>query len=160
MLLISAYWGVALGLFTSVLSAAAFDFFHLPSVGGLSLSDGRDWVGLSAFVVVAAVVSGMAEALAISSAAIELGVSAGDERRVALALRDADGAPIASLMVPRGLSPEIDERLRVQVAPALGALVAIALRRDAMQSEAVETAALRRSDDVKTALLRTVLATE
>ena len=40
--------------------------------------------------------------------------------------------------------------------PALEALVAIALRRDAMQAEAVETAALRRSDDVKTALLRAV----
>ena len=40
--------------------------------------------------------------------------------------------------------------------PALGALVAIALRRDAMQAEAVETEALRRSDDVKTALLRAV----
>jgi two-component system sensor histidine kinase KdpD len=35
-------------------------------------------------------------------------------------------------------------------------LVAIALRRDALQAEAVETAALRRSDDVKTALLRAV----
>ncbi len=40
--------------------------------------------------------------------------------------------------------------------PTLGALVAIALRRDAMQAEAVETAALRRSDDIKTALLRAV----
>ncbi len=40
--------------------------------------------------------------------------------------------------------------------PALGALVAIALRRDALQAEAVETAALRRSDDIKTALLRAV----
>ena len=38
----------------------------------------------------------------------------------------------------------------------LGALVAIALHRDAVQAEAVETAALRRSDDVKTALLRAV----
>jgi two-component system, OmpR family, sensor histidine kinase KdpD len=42
------------------------------------------------------------------------------------------------------------------VVPALEALVAIALRRDAMQAEAVETAALRRSDDIKTALLRAV----
>ena len=43
-----------------------------------------------------------------------------------------------------------------QVAPTLAAIVAIALRRDAIQAEAVETAALRRSDDVKTALLRAV----
>jgi len=98
----------------------------------------------------------VAEALAIPSAAIELGVSDGDERRIALPLRGGDGAQIASLMVPRGLNPELGERLRTQVVPALGALVAIALRRDAMQVEAVETAALRRSDDVKTALLRAV----
>jgi two-component system sensor histidine kinase KdpD len=40
--------------------------------------------------------------------------------------------------------------------PSLQALVAIALRRDALQAEAVETEALRRSDGVKTALLRAV----
>ena len=48
------------------------------------------------------------------------------------------------------------ERLRSQVAPALAALVAVALHRDAVQAEAVETAALRRSDELKTALLRAV----
>ena len=184
-LLISAYWGVLLGFLTSLLSAAALNYFHLPPIGRLSLSDHRDWVALAAFVTVSVVVSAMAElarsreleverrrgeadlaaalarellagsdtrtalgatarrvaeALAIPSAAIELGVSDGDERRI----------------VPRGLNPELGERLRTQVVPALGALVAIALRRDAMQVEAVETAALRRSDDVKTALLRAV----
>ena len=45
---------------------------------------------------------------------------------------------------------------RSRVVPTLEALVAIAQRRDAMQAEAVETAALRRSDDIKTALLRAV----
>ena len=200
-LLISAYWGVLLGFLTSLLSAAALNYFHLPPIGRLSLSDHRDWVALAAFVTVSVVVSAMAElarsrelegerrrgeadlaaalarellagsdtrtalgatarrvaeALAIPSAAIELGVSDGDERRIALPLRGGDGAQIASLMVPRGLNPELGERLRTQVVPALGALVAIALRRDAMQVEAVETAALRRSDDVKTALLRAV----
>jgi len=200
-LLISAYWGFVLGLVTSLLSAAAFNFFHLPPIGRLSLADGRNWVALAAFVTVSAVVSAMAElarsravdaergrreadlaaalarellagsdtgtalgatarrvaeALAIPSAAIEFGSSDGDERRVALALRGADGAQIATLLVPRGLAPGVAERLRDQVVPALGALVAIALRRDALQSEAVETAALRRSDDVKTALLRAV----
>jgi two-component system sensor histidine kinase KdpD len=38
----------------------------------------------------------------------------------------------------------------------LAALVAIALRRDAVQAEAVETAALRHSDELKTALLQSV----
>jgi two-component system sensor histidine kinase KdpD len=200
-LLISAYWGLALGLAASVLSAVAFNFFHLPPVGQLSLADSRNWVALAAFVSVAAVVSAIAElarnraleaegrrreadlaaalarellagsdtrtalgatarrvaeALAIASAAIELGAAEGDERRTVLPLRSADGAQVATLLVPRGLPADIAERLRDQVAPALGALVAIALRRDALQAEAVETAALRRSDDVKTALLRAV----
>ena len=40
--------------------------------------------------------------------------------------------------------------------PTLGALVAIAQRRDALQPQRVETEALRRSDEIKTALLRAV----
>jgi two-component system sensor histidine kinase KdpD len=60
-LVISAYWGLLLGLLTSLLSAAAFNYFHLPPLGKLSLSDHRDWVALAAFVTVAAVVSAMAE---------------------------------------------------------------------------------------------------
>ncbi|MBV9416553.1 MAG: hypothetical protein JO363_16335, partial [Solirubrobacterales bacterium] len=98
----------------------------------------------------------VAEALGLSSASIELGVSGGDQRRQALGLRGADGTQIATLLVPRGLSPDVEQRLLTRVVPALGALVAIALRRDALQAEAVETAALRRSDDVKTAVLRAV----
>jgi two-component system sensor histidine kinase KdpD len=72
-----------------------------------------------------------------------------------LALRDGS-AQIATLLVPRGLPAETAQRLERQVVPALEALVAIALQRDEIQAEAVETAALRRSDDVKTALLRAV----
>ncbi|MDQ6775364.1 MAG: DUF4118 domain-containing protein, partial [Actinomycetota bacterium] len=60
-LLISAYWGLFLGFFTSLLSAAAFNYFHLPPIGKLSLSDHRDWVALAAFVSVSAVVSAMAD---------------------------------------------------------------------------------------------------
>ena len=199
--LVSAYWGLTLGLATSLLSAAAFNFFHLPPVGRFTISDSRNWVALGAFMIVAAAVSTMAElarsraleaergraeadlaaalarellggsetaealaiaahriaeALGMPSAAIELGVAHADERRRAFALSDADGTQVATLLVPRGLPVETEDRLSERVVPALGALVAIALRRDAMQAEAVETAALRRSDDVKTALLRAV----
>ncbi len=200
-LLVSAAWGLVLGLFCSLESAAAFNFFHLPPVGQFTISDPRNWVALAAFTTVAAVASWMAEvartrtleaergrgeadlaaalarellagadtrqalgtaayrlavALALPSAAIELGDGDGDERRRAIPLRDAHGHQIATLMVPWTLPLELDERLRAQVAPTLAAIVAIALRRDAIQSEAVETAALRRSNDVKTALLRAV----
>ncbi len=98
----------------------------------------------------------VAEALGLSSAGIEPGAAEGDRRRTAIALRDAGGHQIATLLVPRGLAADTKAHLRTRVAPALEALVAIAQRRDAMQAEAVETAALRRSDDVKTALLRAV----
>jgi two-component system sensor histidine kinase KdpD len=98
----------------------------------------------------------LAEALAIPSVAIELGVSRGSERRLALPLYAADGKQIATLLVPRGLPDEIVERLKGQVVPSLEALVAVALQRDAVHAEAVETAALRRSDELKTALLQTV----
>ncbi|HEY6396623.1 MAG TPA: ATP-binding protein [Solirubrobacteraceae bacterium] len=200
-LLVSAYWGLVLGLATALLSAAAFNFFHLPPVGEFTISDSRDWVALAAFTVVAVAVSAIAElarasaleserrrgeadlaaalarellggsatrsalgvasrrvaeGLGISSAAIELGIVPSDQRRTALALNTTDGEQIATLLVPRALPDGAIERLRRQLAPALGALVAIALRRDALQAEAVRTEALRRSDDVKTALLRAV----
>ena len=198
-LVVSAYWGLPLGLATALLSAAAFNFFHLPPVGRFTIADSRNWVALGAFITVAVVVSTIAEvarsraleadrrraeadlaaalarellagsettgalaatarrvaeALGLSSASIELGISASDERRRALGLSGADGTQIATLLVPRDLSADVEQRLLVHVVPALGALVAIALRRDALQAEAVETAALRRSDDVKTAVLR------
>ncbi len=200
-LLVSAYWGVAFGLGTSLLSAAAFNFFHIPPVGRFTIADSRNWVALAAFTVVSLVASAMAEvarartaeaqrgraeadlaaglarellagadtryalgaaarllagALDMPSAAIELGTGRSDGRRRTLALRDSDGHQVASLLVPASLPEDVVKRLEGQVAPTLSALVAIALRRDAMHAEAVQTEALRRSDDVKTALLRAV----
>ena len=200
-LLVATFWGLGLGVLTALLSAAAFNFFHLPPTGELTIADGRNWVALTAFVIVALVAGTIAdlargraleaergraeadltaalarelllgadtpsalataarriaEALGLRSAAIELGVSPGDGRRAALALPDADGHQLATLLVPADLPPATEQRLRTQVVPALAALVAIASRRDALQAEAVETAALRRSDDIKTALLRAV----
>jgi two-component system sensor histidine kinase KdpD len=200
-LLVSTYWGPLLGLVASLLSAAAFNFFHLPPTGRFTIADSRNWVALVAFVVVALVASTIAElararaleaerrrreadlaaalarellqgedtsdalasaarrvaeALGLSSAAIVTGATPGDERRLALALNGADGRQLATLLVPAGLPADTEQRLREQVAPALEALVAIAQRRDAMQAQRVETEALRRSDDIKTALLRAV----
>ncbi len=200
-LLISAYWGLWLGLLTSLASAAALNFFHIPPVGRFTISDSRNWVALAAFVLVAVVVSAVAEvarartleaerrraeadlaaalarellsgtqtqaalgitarrvaqALAIPSAAIELRAIPGSGRRLALALCGSDGEQIATLVVPHDLPSPVIERLRGQVVPSLEALVAIALHRDAVQAEAVESAALRRSDELKTALLRAV----
>ena len=60
-LLVSAYWGLCLGLGTSLLSAAAFNFFQLPPVGRFTLADSRNWVALAAWSIVAAVVSTIAD---------------------------------------------------------------------------------------------------
>lgn len=200
-LVIAAYWGLRLGLLTSVASAAAFNFFHLPPLGKFTIADNRDWVALVAFVLVALVVSAMAElargraveaerrrreadlaatlarellagdrtqdalrstarrlaeGLDLSSAALELGEVGGGERQLAVPLATDTSQPLATLLVPRDIPAETMLRLRSQVAPALAALVAVALHRDAAQAEAVETAALRRSDELKTALLRAV----
>jgi two-component system, OmpR family, sensor histidine kinase KdpD len=199
-LLVSIYWGIWLGLVTSLLSAAAFNFFHIPPVGRFTIGDPRNWVALAAFTIVALVVSSIAEiarnraleadlsrreadlaaslarellagsqtevalraaarrvaeALELPSAALELGSKThGDSRRDALPLYDAGGRRIATLLVPKRLPPMTVERLRDHVLPSLEALIAVALQRDAAQTDAVETAALRRSDDLKTALLQ------
>ncbi len=213
-LLVATFWGMTLGLLTSLLSAAAFNFFHIPPTGGFTILDGRNWVALAAFMIVAVVASTIAElarsraeeaerrqgeadlaaalahelllgedtpaalasaarrvaeALGLASAAIELSPPrdarpdphrtlppAPDPRRMALPLHRVDGEQMATLLVPVDLPPDTEQRLRTQVVPTLEALVAIAQRRDAMQAELVETEALRRSDDIKTALLRAV----
>ncbi len=58
---VSAFWGVWLGVATSLLSAAAFNFFHLPPVGQFTIADSRNWVALGAFVVVALATSWVSE---------------------------------------------------------------------------------------------------
>jgi two-component system sensor histidine kinase KdpD len=78
------------------------------------------------------------------------------DRRAALSLRAADGTPIGTLLVPGDLDADVAANLRERVVPTLEALVAIAQRRDALQLQRVETEALRRSDEIKTALLRAV----
>ena len=58
---VSAFWGVWLGVATSLLSAAAFNFFHLPPVGQFTIADSRNWVALAAFFVAALATSWVSE---------------------------------------------------------------------------------------------------
>jgi len=97
----------------------------------------------------------LAQALDLPSAAIELGDVAGDERRLALALSDGDRR-LGTLVVPAGLPEPALSRVRERIVPSLEALLAAALEREELQREVVETSALRRSDVLKTALLRAV----
>ncbi len=60
-LVVSTIWGAGLGIATAVLSAATFNYFHLPPVGHFEIQDGSDWVALAAFIVVASFASSLAE---------------------------------------------------------------------------------------------------
>ncbi len=194
-LLVSSFWGGWLGAATALASALAFNFFHIPPTGRLTISEGENWVALGVFFIAALVASSLAErarvrtreaqerrqeadlaaemarlllrrssldealpavsqrlaqALELPSAAIELRAVEGDERRVALPL------DVGTLVVPAGLPPHVLARLQERVVPALEAILGAAIERDALQREVVETSALRRSDVLKTALLRAV----
>jgi two-component system sensor histidine kinase KdpD len=89
----------------------------------------------------------IADALAIDSAAVVLDRVQGDERRAAIPLGEH-----GTLLVPAAAADLARER----VAPALEALLAAALERERLTREVVETSALRRSDEIKTAVLRSV----
>ncbi len=198
--LVATFWGLALGLATAVLSAAAFNFFHLPPVRSFTLAHGRDWIGLAAFAAVAVAVGLLAElararareleerrreadlssdlaqlllgaerlrdalepagarlaaALGTEWAALRLAPSAPNAGSVGLSL-DAAGVPVGWLELPARISGPDLARTRERVAPPLGSILAAALHREALRNEVVETDALRRSDEMKTALLRSV----
>jgi two-component system sensor histidine kinase KdpD len=97
----------------------------------------------------------MASALELPSAQIELGAVEGDERTVAFPLRDGTRR-MGTLLVGADTSEASLRRLQERVVPALEALLSAALEREALLGGVVETAALRRADTVKTALLRAV----
>jgi two-component system sensor histidine kinase KdpD len=199
-MVVSMFWGLGFGVGASVLSAAAFNFFHLPPGGRFALADEREWVALLVFVVVA-VASGLvaelarargreaelrrqeadlaaemaqlllgtadlqpalpvaaqrlAAAVGVGWAAISLEPLGGEDRSLAFELRSA-GRAVGTLLLPDTLSGA--ERIRVadRVVPSLESILGAALSRAELQAEVVENAALRRSDELKTAVLRSV----
>ena len=206
-LLVSIYWGISLGLLCSLLSAAAFNYFHVPPTGRFTIAR-RPQLGGAGRVrrrrarrlrgrragaltrdggraaqrarptspprwhasccsartpqrALGSTARRVAEALGLSAAAIITTPLAEVDpselaRRLVIPLRLADGETAGALLVPLDVSPDTVLRLTDQVAPTLAALVGIARRRDALQAQRVQTEALRRSDDIKTALLRAV----
>jgi two-component system, OmpR family, sensor histidine kinase KdpD len=199
-LLVSTGWGLWLGLVTAVLSAAAFNFFHIPPTGGFTIADGEHWVALAVFFVAAVVTSALtdaartraeeaerrrgeadlaaemarillggseldrslrtvgqriAAAFGLSSVAVELAWVDSDERRRALPLL-VEGSRLGTVLVPRDTAQEVMEALQDRVLPALETLVAAARKRDELEAQVIETKALRRSNVVKTAVLRSV----
>ena len=59
--IVSAYWGLWFGVAMSLLSAAAFNFFHLSPLLEFTIADSRNWVALGAFLVVAVATSTVSE---------------------------------------------------------------------------------------------------
>jgi two-component system sensor histidine kinase KdpD len=197
---ISTFWGLTFGIGTSLLSAAAFNFFHLPPGGRFDLADERDWVALLVFVIVAVTTGLVAElarirsheaeqrrqeadlaaemaqlllgtaqleealeltarrlatAVGVSSAVIALGDERPAEGSLAFTLTAA-GRSIGTLGLQATLSEDERARIADRVVPSLESLLAAALHSSELRSEVVETAALRRSDELKTAVLRSV----
>ena len=75
--------------------------------------------------------------------------------RLSLALTHG-GYRLGTLVVPAGIDPENLRRLEDRLLPGLEGLLAAAIDRGELLRATVETEALRRSDEIKTALLRTV----
>jgi two-component system sensor histidine kinase KdpD len=117
-LLIAAVWGWRLGLLTALLSALAFNFFHLPPLGRLDVRADHDLVALVVFAIVAVA-----------------------------------GATLAELARARAAE---SERRREEADRALAELAELECERERMQAEMIEAEALRRSDELKTSLLRSV----
>lgn len=198
--IVSAYWGLWLGLAAAAASAVAFNFFHLPPVGQLTIADSRNWAALAAFTVVAIATGLIADlartraqeadrgrreadlaaelaqvllggprvdealALAAQRLALAIGVPAAGlelqeveprERQVAFALGPV-GQRTGTLLLPASLTPTERARVADRIVPPLESILAAALHRSQLQAEVVETAALRRSDEMKTAVLRSV----
>jgi two-component system, OmpR family, sensor histidine kinase KdpD len=103
----------------------------------------------------AAAAKRLSTSLELPSAAIELGAADPDERRVAFALREGP-RQLGTLLVPADTEEATLQRLQERVVPALEALLAAAVERDELLGDRVEAAALRRTDVLKTALLRAV----
>ena len=97
----------------------------------------------------------LAGALGLLGARVELGSGDPAEGETKIPLEAGHGRE-AVLMLPASAATAEAERVQERVVPALQALLAAALDREALQAEVVETKALRRSDDIKTALLRAV----
>ena len=95
------------------------------------------------------------EALGLSAVEIVLDPLAGATGQEGVALDPGSGRR-AVLVLGTAADEATVARVSDRVAPALEAVLRAALDRDRLQIEVIETQALRRSDDIKTALLRAV----
>jgi len=60
-LIVSTKWGLRPAVYMAVLATLAFNYYFLPPIGTLTISDPQNWVALLAFLVTAIVASQLAE---------------------------------------------------------------------------------------------------
>ena len=60
-LVVSANWGLRPAVFMALLATLAFNFYFLPPIGTLTISDPQNWVALTAFLIAAIIASELAE---------------------------------------------------------------------------------------------------
>ena len=86
----------------------------------------------------------------------KLAIDAPDaESELELPLR-LGGGRAGRLELPPGTEPQTFEWIRTRIVPSIEAVLRAAIERDRLQEQAVESRALRRSDVLKTALIRSV----
>lgn len=197
---VSIFWGLWMGVAMAVLSAAAFNFFHLPPVGHFTIVDSRNWAALGTFLVASVAVSSVSElarrrfdealrrraeadltaemagallacadleealtlinrqiagVFELASARVVLGERAGDAGCDAIAL-PAGGERVGTLLIPAATRQHTRARIGRAVVPPLSVVLQAARERERLAAEAVKAEGLRRSEAVKTAVLRAV----
>jgi two-component system sensor histidine kinase KdpD len=186
---IAVVWGLPYSVAASIESVLAINFFFLPPLYTLTISDSRNWFALLVFIVTAIVVSQLAAGLRrrateselLAQIASSLLAHEGVDRQlaqlspeVAKALQadratirigpgptDGGGYPlVAGARRVGSISLEGQHAgtaaARRRLLPALGSLVGVAIDRERLAEEALEAETLRRSDALKTAVLRSV----
>ncbi len=183
---VAAVWGLPYAVAVSLASMLAFNFFFLPPLYTLTLQDSRNWFALLVFVATAVVVSELAarsrreareSALLaqVATSLLEHGEVGGELERIAAEVAAALGVERAEISLGSAAAgyPLVAGGRRVgtielgpgrrwqpargrRLLPALASLLGVAIDRERLSREAVEAEALRRSDAIKTAILRAV----
>ena len=171
---VAVFWGLVYAVAVAVASMLAFNFFFLPPLYTLTIRDSRNWFALLVFLVTAVVVSQLAarsrrqaqeSALLarVATTLLEHGSVNAELDRIAAeaaAALQADRATIELGPPEVRIHLEGEHRAgagsRRRLLPPLRSLLGIAVDRERLAREALEAEALRRSDTMKTALLRAV----
>jgi two-component system sensor histidine kinase KdpD len=147
----AVWWGLAYAIGVSIASLLVFNWLFLPPVHTFELEDTRNWTALVVYLVVAVVTSELA-----SRARRRAREAERRERDAALladlAARLLERGRLDDLELPKDRDDAAADRLR----QAVLALHALAAERERLEREAVDAEALRQTDAVKTAVIRSV----